>query len=543
LIRLWVQEMYCCVNVCSIRLLPDQKRNPITPIRHFNPCFPAMQALCKAPLGADRIPVANGAPRSVREVRRCLGCHRPSRRCPSRATHAALHTHARCPRPLPPPHQLQRGYRRVSRPASGGGAEQQPRKGDAPSRPVVDVLPAAFRALAGVSLGFGAAALLAPGALVGLATGAAATPLDCVFARIAGGTMAISAAAEWSLAVGAQARAPLCRRGRETRTGRQQRAAASGLTGACASWHGIRRPTRHPPLTIRTKPGRGREWPARLCDLPAPPGGAAGEERAVSGGLWHGAPHGARPQRGARVRCVWRARAAQQEGPRWGAPLCFRSRHSRPAFRSSNVDVPTPPHALNRLQSSDLWSPLLWALYPPAPLASIAAAAAALSQSGATPGGLAEGLTAPPKTAAGWTYLVFFLLVGGAGASARGTSDAQLASLAAAPASRSQPGGSASDRHGTSLAAAPGSHPFVPERSGAPPLLPPPLHSVAGPLVWQLPLPCTAPTLGRRLTPRSSLPELLSPLPLAFALPSTPGPSTSPPWRPATRPRPSSPTL
>jgi hypothetical protein len=63
------------------------------------------------------------------------------------------------------------------------------------------LLPAAFRALTATSVVFGAAALLAPAPLVELVTGAGALPVDVVFTRIAGGTMAISAAVEWSLAV------------------------------------------------------------------------------------------------------------------------------------------------------------------------------------------------------------------------------------------------------------------------------------------------------------------------------------------------------
>ena len=79
----------------------------------------------------------------------------------------------------------------------------------AASAPAPDaVLPAAFKALAGVSAVFGASALLVPDLLVQLVAaggGGGAAPLEAAFTRIAGGTMAISAAVEWSLAVGAAA--------------------------------------------------------------------------------------------------------------------------------------------------------------------------------------------------------------------------------------------------------------------------------------------------------------------------------------------------
>jgi hypothetical protein len=49
---------------------------------------------------------------------------------------------------------------------------------------------------------FGAAAILFPEQLLQVAAGVSATPLDIAFVRIAGSTMAISAAAEFSLQVG-----------------------------------------------------------------------------------------------------------------------------------------------------------------------------------------------------------------------------------------------------------------------------------------------------------------------------------------------------
>jgi hypothetical protein len=58
-----------------------------------------------------------------------------------------------------------------------------------------------------------------------------------------------------------------------------------------------------------------------------------------------------------------------------------------------------------------VWSVPLILLYPTAPLGSLIIAGLGLKQSGATAGALADGLLAPPKTAAGWTYLVFSLLV------------------------------------------------------------------------------------------------------------------------------------
>jgi len=83
---------------------------------------------------------------------------------------------------------------RISR-ASGGGDSTN-------TSAAPDSTTAAFQALTATSVVFGAAALLLPDTLVQLITGGAATPLDLSFTRIAGGTMAISAAVEWSLAVG-----------------------------------------------------------------------------------------------------------------------------------------------------------------------------------------------------------------------------------------------------------------------------------------------------------------------------------------------------
>jgi hypothetical protein len=61
---------------------------------------------------------------------------------------------------------------------------------------------AAYLFLTGTSVAFGVAALAAPQLLLTLALGVKATPLDVAFTRIAGATMAISAAVEYSLQVG-----------------------------------------------------------------------------------------------------------------------------------------------------------------------------------------------------------------------------------------------------------------------------------------------------------------------------------------------------
>jgi hypothetical protein len=77
-----------------------------------------------------------------------------------------------------------------------------------------------YFALASSSCLFGAAAILFPEQLLQVAAGVSATPLDIAFARIAGSTMAISAAAEFSLQVGGHTKCmaatphwlhPLCR--------------------------------------------------------------------------------------------------------------------------------------------------------------------------------------------------------------------------------------------------------------------------------------------------------------------------------------------
>lgn len=60
---------------------------------------------------------------------------------------------------------------------------------------------AAYIFLTGTSVAFGVAALAAPQLLLTLALGVDATPLDVAFTRIAGATMAISAAVEYSLQV------------------------------------------------------------------------------------------------------------------------------------------------------------------------------------------------------------------------------------------------------------------------------------------------------------------------------------------------------
>lgn len=59
----------------------------------------------------------------------------------------------------------------------------------------------AYTALTATSLGFGAIAIAVPQLLLSLVTADAATPVNLVFTRIAGVTMAISAAAEYSLKV------------------------------------------------------------------------------------------------------------------------------------------------------------------------------------------------------------------------------------------------------------------------------------------------------------------------------------------------------
>jgi hypothetical protein len=66
---------------------------------------------------------------------------------------------------------------------------------------------AAYLFLTGTSVAFGVAALAAPQLLLTLALGVEATPLDVTFTRIAGATMAISAAVEYSLQVGASSSA------------------------------------------------------------------------------------------------------------------------------------------------------------------------------------------------------------------------------------------------------------------------------------------------------------------------------------------------
>jgi hypothetical protein len=60
---------------------------------------------------------------------------------------------------------------------------------------------AAYLFLTGTSVAFGVAALAAPQLLLTLALAVEATPLDVAFTRIAGATMAISAAVEYSLQV------------------------------------------------------------------------------------------------------------------------------------------------------------------------------------------------------------------------------------------------------------------------------------------------------------------------------------------------------
>lgn len=60
---------------------------------------------------------------------------------------------------------------------------------------------AAFGFLSGTSLAFGAAALAVPELLLSVAVGGDASTLDIAFTRIAGATMAISAAAEYSIRV------------------------------------------------------------------------------------------------------------------------------------------------------------------------------------------------------------------------------------------------------------------------------------------------------------------------------------------------------
>lgn len=59
----------------------------------------------------------------------------------------------------------------------------------------------AYSAFVAASLGFGVAALAAPGILVQVACGFTASELELVFTRIAGATMLISVAVEYSLKV------------------------------------------------------------------------------------------------------------------------------------------------------------------------------------------------------------------------------------------------------------------------------------------------------------------------------------------------------
>ena len=78
-------------------------------------------------------------------------------------------------------------------------AQQQQQQSQTPP-PAGAALSTAFKALGGISAALGAAALLAPAPLAHAAGFAAATPTDEAFLRIAGGTLFISAAVEWSLA-------------------------------------------------------------------------------------------------------------------------------------------------------------------------------------------------------------------------------------------------------------------------------------------------------------------------------------------------------
>ncbi|GBF87319.1 hypothetical protein Rsub_00030 [Raphidocelis subcapitata] len=83
----------------------------------------------------------------------------------------------------------------------GGGESGSSPPGAAPAgRGAAALLPFAFGGLAATSLALGAAALAAPGQLLPLVAGVAATPLDETFLRIAGGTLAISVAVEFALA-------------------------------------------------------------------------------------------------------------------------------------------------------------------------------------------------------------------------------------------------------------------------------------------------------------------------------------------------------
>jgi len=95
------------------------------------------------------------------------------------------------------------------------------------------------------------------------------------------------------------------------------------------------------------------------------------------------------------------------EGLRAVAPPVSRS-------HPTNKCQPTPDH-----QSSDVWSPALLALYPAAPVLSlIVCGRALLGQLPATNGSsgsrlsqITDGLIALPRSAAGWVYTVFALLV------------------------------------------------------------------------------------------------------------------------------------
>lgn len=150
------------------------------------------------------------------------------RRAPHKGLNAA---HRLCfiTRPAPPPQQQHR-HRCAAQPKSQTKTDAVDTPIDAPAAAAPqaagflaskDQQAAAYGFLSATSLGFGAAALAVPELLLSVAIGGDATALDVAFTRIAGATMAISAAAEYSLRVRATA--------------------AAGAVFYCGSaWHGCR---------------------------------------------------------------------------------------------------------------------------------------------------------------------------------------------------------------------------------------------------------------------------------------------------------------
>jgi hypothetical protein len=133
-----------------------------------------------------------------------------------------------------------------------------------------------FKALAGVSIAFGATALVAAELLlqvVGCAgAAAAAMPLEVVLARIAGGTMAISAADEWSLAVSTGAfNCSIQRRSLALVCALVHPAGAHGSSEAPAD------PGDYFPQFV-PRPGRSRQWAPGFRHLPAAAGRCIGQD-------------------------------------------------------------------------------------------------------------------------------------------------------------------------------------------------------------------------------------------------------------------------